>query len=232
MDTCYALETFTVKLAIAEPPALTPARCCEDAAKILRPIYAKLDADQEHFSILLLNNKNRVRAYKIISSGSLTSSLVHPREVFRAVALYGAAAVIFAHNHPSGDPDPSPEDIDITRRLVHCAEIFGVRALDSIILGRDKVFSFSDKGMMHSGFGRDSSPQEPCDDVRIFLFRRSIKRKAIAAALNYPVANIYRTLRGYRKVDAEMDAIAKHLSITREHLKLLIAGKAPRTKTV
>ena len=149
METLYEIETFKIKLAVEEPK-LVPARCALDAAEILRPIYADLDADQEHFSILLLNNKNRVRAHKVISSGSLTASLVHPREVFKPVILYGAAAVILCHNHPSGDPEPSPEDIDITRRLVQCGEIFGIRMLDHVILGRDSMFSFSDRGMMNA----------------------------------------------------------------------------------
>jgi DNA repair protein RadC len=149
METLYEIETFKIKLAVAEP-TLTPARCSLDAAAILRPIYADLDADQEHFSILLLNNKNRVRAHKLVSSGSLTASLVHPREVFKSVILYGAAAVILCHNHPSGDPEPSPEDVEITHRLVQCGEIFGIRMLDHVILGRDSIFSFSDSGMMHA----------------------------------------------------------------------------------
>ena len=150
-DTLYEIEieTFKIKLAVAEP-TLTPARCSTDAAEILRPIYARLDCDQEHFGVLLLNNKNRVRAHKIISSGSLTTALVHPREVFRSAVLYGAAAVILCHNHPSGDPAPSPEDIDITRRLVQCADIFGITMLDHIILGSDSIFSFSDLGMMNA----------------------------------------------------------------------------------
>lgn len=150
-DTLYEIEieTFKIKLAVAEP-TLTPARCSTDAAEILRPIYSRLDCDQEHFGVLLLNNKNRVRAHKIISSGSLITGLVHPREVFRSAVLYGAAAVILCHNHPSGDPAPSPEDIDITRRLVQCADIFGIRILDHIILGSDSIFSFSDLGMMNA----------------------------------------------------------------------------------
>jgi DNA repair protein RadC len=150
LDTLYELEleTFKIKLAVAEP-TLTPARCSQDVAAIMRPIYASLDADQEHFAVLLLNQKNRVRAFKIISSGSLTASLVHPREVFRAVALYGAAAVVLCHNHPAGDPAPSAEDVDITRRLVECGEIMGVRMVDHVILGKDSIFSFDDRGMMH-----------------------------------------------------------------------------------
>ena len=148
METLYEIETFKIKLAISEP-TLNLARCSLDVAAILRPIYANLDADQEHFSILLLNNKNRVRAHKVISSGSLTASLVHPREVFKPVILYGAAAVILCHNHPSGDPEPSSEDVEITRRLVQCGDIFGIRMLDHVILGADSIFSFADRGMMH-----------------------------------------------------------------------------------
>ena len=90
-----------------------------------------------------------MRAHKVISSGSLTASLVHPREVFKPVILYGAAAVILCHNHPSGDPEPSSEDVEITRRLVQCGDIFGIRMLDHVILGADSIFSFADRGMMH-----------------------------------------------------------------------------------
>ena len=145
METIYELETFTVKLAVAERD-LEHCYSSESAVEISRPIYAKLDADQEHFSLLLLNNKNKIRAYKVMFSGSLTASLVHPREVYRAVCLYGAAAVIFVHNHPSGDPAPSPEDIDITRRLEEVGAVLGVRVLDHVILGDGRYFSFSDRG--------------------------------------------------------------------------------------
>lgn len=150
METIYELETFTVKLAVAERD-LDACRSSEDAAALMRPVYAQLDADIEHFSVLFLNNKNRLRGYKVVSSGSLTASLVHPREVYRAVCLYGAAAVVFVHNHPSGDPAPSPEDIDITHRLKKVGDVLGVRVLDSVILGDGRHFSFSDRGMLDGG---------------------------------------------------------------------------------
>jgi len=150
METIYELETFTVKLAVAEGD-LEHCYSSESAVEISRPIYAKLDADQEHFSLLLLNNKNRIRAYKVMFSGSLTASLVHPREVYRAVCLYGAAAVVFVHNHPSGDPAPSPEDIEITDRLKKVGDVLGVRVLDHVVLGEGRSFSFSDRGMLEGG---------------------------------------------------------------------------------
>jgi len=152
METLYELEleTFKVRLMVAEHD-LESCRSSEDIAALSRPIYASLDDDIEYFVALFLNNKNRLRGYKVISSGSLTASLVHPREVYRAVCLYGAASVIFVHNHPSGDPAPSSEDIDLTRRLKVVGDVLGVRVLDHVVLGNGRYFSFSDKGMLDGG---------------------------------------------------------------------------------
>jgi DNA repair protein RadC len=111
--------------------------------------FAELEKEKrEIFYVVLLNNKNRkIREVKI-SEGSLTASLVHPREVFNPVIRESAAAVIFVHNHPSGDPAPSPEDIEITRRLKQVGEVMGVRVLDHVVIGRDRYYSFSDRGML------------------------------------------------------------------------------------
>ena len=103
---------------------------------------------REMFYVVLLNNKNKkIREVKI-SEGSLTASLVHPREVYNPVIRDSAAAVIFVHNHPSGDPAPSQEDIEITRRLKEVGDVMGVRVLDHVVIGYDRYFSFSDKGML------------------------------------------------------------------------------------
>ena len=83
-----------------------------------------------------------------VSEGSLTSSIVHPREVFRPAVLEAAAGVLFVHNHPSGEPSPSREDIEITRRLVESGKILGIRVLDHIIVGEYRYFSFTDNGML------------------------------------------------------------------------------------
>jgi DNA repair protein RadC len=103
---------------------------------------------RELFYVVLLNNKNRkIREVKI-SEGSLTASLVHPREVYNPVIRESAAAVIFVHNHPSGDPAPSQEDIEITRRLKEVGDLMGVRVLDHVVIGLERYYSFSDKGML------------------------------------------------------------------------------------
>ena len=103
---------------------------------------------RELFYVVLLNNKNRKMREVKISEGSLTASLVHPREVYNPVIRESAAGVIFVHNHPSGDPSPSAEDIDITKRLKEVGDVMGVRVLDHVVIGHDRYFSFNDKGML------------------------------------------------------------------------------------
>lgn len=145
-STKITLRTFTVR---ENYLALGPkANGSDDAAKIGRAIYDTLDADKEHFVILAFNQKHRLIGYKNISTGTLTSSLVHPREVFSAALELRAAALIFLHNHPSGEPMPSAEDVEITRRLKEGGEILGFRILDHIILGHDRIYSFRDRGVL------------------------------------------------------------------------------------
>jgi DNA repair protein RadC len=123
-----------------------PLRSSEDVYRHFRENLGR--EKRELFYVVLLNNKNRkIREVKI-SEGSLTASLVHPREVYNPVIRESAAAVIFVHNHPSGDPAPSPEDIDITKRLKEVGDVMGVRVLDHVVIGYDRFFSFSDKGML------------------------------------------------------------------------------------
>jgi DNA repair protein RadC len=123
-----------------------PLRSAED---VFRHFHESLAREKrELFYVVLLNNKNKkIRDVKI-SEGSLTASLVHPREVYNPVIRESAAAVIFVHNHPSGDPAPSPEDIEITRRLKEVGEVMGVRVLDHVVIGHERYFSFSDRGLL------------------------------------------------------------------------------------
>jgi DNA repair protein RadC len=109
-----------------------------------------LHHNREVFLALLLDAKNRLLRDVRISEGSLTASIVHPREVFSAVVRESAAAVLFVHNHPSGDPTPSPEDIQITKRLVAAGELLGVRVLDHIVIGHDSYASLADLGYLES----------------------------------------------------------------------------------
>jgi DNA repair protein RadC len=101
---------------------------------------------QEHFIAVLLDNKNRKIRHVTVSLGSLTASIVHPRDVYAQVIRESAAAVIFVHNHPSGDPTPSKEDLEITQRLRQVGDLIGVRVLDHIVIGKGRYVSFVDDG--------------------------------------------------------------------------------------
>ncbi len=124
-------------------------RSLRSSEEVFRHFRERLEREKrEIFYVVLLTNKNRkIRDVKI-SEGSLTASLAHPREVYNPVIRESAAAVIFVHNHPSGDPAPSPEDIEITHRLKEVGEVMGIRVLDHVIIGHDRFFSFSDRKML------------------------------------------------------------------------------------
>ena len=106
------------------------------------------DLRRELFKVILLDAKHAVIREKTVSEGTLTSSLVHPREVFNEAVRESAAAVIFLHNHPSGDPKPSKEDRALTRRLQEAGDILGVQVLDHVIIGDGRYVSFADEGWM------------------------------------------------------------------------------------
>jgi DNA repair protein RadC len=109
--------------------------------------YRRLrDLKKEVFHCALLDAKNRMFRDCRISEGTLTNSLIHPREAFRDAIRESAAAVIFVHNHPSGDPSPSREDMSITERLVDAGEIVGIRVLDHVIVGEERYASMMEKG--------------------------------------------------------------------------------------
>ena len=105
---------------------------------------------REVFLCLLLDAKNRLMREVRISEGSLTASLVHPREAFLPAIRESAASVIFAHNHPSGDPQPSAEDIALTRRLAQAGELVGIPVLDHVVVGNGHYVSFRDRGLLSS----------------------------------------------------------------------------------
>jgi DNA repair protein RadC len=104
------------------------------------------DATKERFLAVLLDGRNRVLRADAVSEGTLTSSLVHPREVFAPAMREAASALVCVHNHPSGDPEPSVEDVEITRRLVAASEILGIRLLDHVVIGDGAYASFLDRG--------------------------------------------------------------------------------------
>ncbi len=106
------------------------------------------DLKKEIFKIMLLDGRNKIIREMTISEGSLNASVVHPREVIKEIIRESAAAVIFVHNHPSGEPKPTREDIEITDRLVKACNLVGVRVLDHIIIGGDNYISFVDEGLI------------------------------------------------------------------------------------
>lgn len=141
-----AAFALTKKLASVGAAENAVIRCPEDAYDLMKN-EAKL-LDKEYFSALLLNTKNHVIGKETISIGTLNSSMVHPRELFKQAIRRSAAAVILVHNHPSGDPTPSKEDISLTKRLVEAGEIIGIDVFDHIILGFNKFVSLKSKGLM------------------------------------------------------------------------------------
>ncbi len=120
----------------------------EEAYNAIKTITNVQEEAQEVFGILVLNIKNKIVAAHEVSRGTLNTSMVHPREVFKPAVLHNAAAIICFHNHPSGDPEPSREDIEITERLKNAGEILGIPVYDHIIVGDDRCVSLKERGVM------------------------------------------------------------------------------------
>jgi DNA repair protein RadC len=150
-------------------PGLGPAKACEIIAcfelgkRLLkdkkaeiylepREIWEELkdlrDHRKEHFVIFYLDSRNQEIKREIISVGSLNANLVHPREVFEPAVRNLAAQIILAHNHPSGDPEPSEDDLLLTKKLVESGKILGIEVIDHIIVAKDNFFSFKNKGII------------------------------------------------------------------------------------
>jgi DNA repair protein RadC len=137
---------YTVKRLGDGTPALTiqMARAPRDCAASLMRLLE--DEPSEIFAILCLNTKLRVLAYHEVSRGSLDTTVVHPREVFRAAILANAAAIILVHNHPSGDPTPSADDVVLTQRLRAAGTLLGIEVLDHLVIGDGQYCSFTETG--------------------------------------------------------------------------------------
>jgi DNA repair protein RadC len=117
----------------------------KDVAKVLRDLLAledKIDQDKEHFYVMHLDTRNRVKMVELVSLGTLTSSLVHPRETFRRAVIAGSASIIVGHNHPSGEVEPSDEDTKVTKILFESGNLLGITLYDHIIFANGKFFSF------------------------------------------------------------------------------------------
>jgi len=123
----------------------------EDLARILQDILKtedRYDQDKEHFWAIGLNSRNIIQYLELVSLGTLNASLVHPREVFRLSVHKAVASIIVAHNHPSGNAEPSREDLEITKRLVEAGKILGIEVLDHITVAGKEYLSFKEKNLI------------------------------------------------------------------------------------
>lgn len=131
----------------ANPKYEVAVRSPQDVNKLIYELIGH--EDREHFIVLMLDAKNQVNAIHTVSIGTLNAGLVHPREVYKAIFLNNSASVIFAHNHPSGSVEPSPEDVKVTQRLVEVGELVGVEVMDHVIVGGEHRFlSMKEKGLI------------------------------------------------------------------------------------
>ena len=119
-----------------------PVNSAKDVFEYLCPKLMNLD--KEHFVILHLNTKNKIVKNETISVGILNASIIHPREVFKSAIKESANSIILAHNHPSGDPTPSEEDRQITKKLIEAGELLDIKVLDHVIVGTNEYFSFKE----------------------------------------------------------------------------------------
>ena len=128
------------RIASAKPLEKIHLSCPQDVADFLMPRLRY--AAKEQFVVILLNGKNKVIGTEVVSEGSLSSSVVHPREVYAPAILHHAAAIMVAHNHPSGDPKPSTEDTEVTRVLARSGKVLGIPMIDHVIIGDGNYYSF------------------------------------------------------------------------------------------
>lgn len=136
-------ETMTVNDTITD--YLKPNTRYTSATQVFDTFAFLRHETKEYFISLHLDGKNRVVCVDMVSTGSLNQSIVHPRELFKTALLSSAAAVLLIHNHPTGDPTPSTEDLTITRRLMDAGDMIGIKVLDHIVIG-DSYYSFAERG--------------------------------------------------------------------------------------
>lgn len=144
----YRVPRYKIGL-VREPGYLSPTHTISDSRSVfdaLGPLFEGLDREQ--FAICCLDAKHAIIGVNIVSTGSLTLSIVHPREVFKLAILLNSAALICVHNHPSGDPTPSVEDRSMTKRLKDAGELIGIALLDHVVFGEGRYFSFADQGAL------------------------------------------------------------------------------------
>ena len=145
--TTYRIPIYKVSL-IRDGSHKSPSKAITSPPDAFSILEYMQGLDREHFVVLLLDIKNKVIGINTVSIGNLDTSIAHPREVFKPAILSNAGSILLAHNHPSGDPEPSREDIEITRRLVEAGKIIGIEVIDHVIIGEERYVSMKEKGLM------------------------------------------------------------------------------------
>lgn len=138
-----SLEIREIEYSYDKRPKITG---MDDVIKAVKPLIA--DPNKEFFIALYLNTKNGIIKQEVVSVGSLSANIVHPREIFKTACLFSASSIIVAHNHPSGDPTPSRQDIELTKKLAEAGKIMGIDVLDHVIIGHDSCFGFQENGLL------------------------------------------------------------------------------------
>lgn len=139
-------ETITIKEPL--PDYLRNNRKITSSRGVYQLFKSLTRETKEHFLALHLDSKNKIICVDQVSVGSLNASIVHPRDALKSALLSSAAAIVFVHNHPSQNPEPSREDIELTTRLKACCELLGIRCLDHIIVCESQYISFADRGLI------------------------------------------------------------------------------------
>jgi DNA repair protein RadC len=138
------IETITYR-AVSRPPSRPLGKALHSSSDVFGQLVTIRKADREHFVVFDLDVRHRIIARRVVHIGTLSGVEVHPREVFRDAVVNAAAAIILAHNHPSGDPTPSRQDLEITARLRQVGELLGITVLDHVIVACDGFISLAER---------------------------------------------------------------------------------------
>jgi len=141
--TIYKCKLKTVTLKVREKTPKYRVNSPEATFEFAKKIYKQLDDDQEHFTVLFLNSKNEITGFKTIFSGGQDSAQVDPKIIFRNALLFGAVSIILIHNHPSGDVEPSEDDLEMTHKLKLAGEFLDIKVLDHIIISQSDFYSIA-----------------------------------------------------------------------------------------
>jgi len=127
---------------------MTKIRSPADVNTLIADVMQNLDSNKEHCFCISIDTKNQIKSVDVVSIGILDRNIVHPREIFYTAICHRAASIIISHNHPSGDPTPSKEDIAVTEKLIESGKLLGIDVLDHVIIGDDRYVSLKDEGLV------------------------------------------------------------------------------------